>query len=147
MSVRLASLDDVPAILAMAKAFVGESAYGMEFDEQKATDYLSMLLCHPEAAAFIADDGSAGVIVTICDSWCKKPVCYVEKLFLMPAARGTGVARSLVAAAVEFARQHHCSHCFATATAGMGEVVGKLYTNLFRKFEFSDCGPVLCRSF
>lgn len=146
MSIRLATPDDVPAILAMAEHFVRESAYGMAFDTKQSADYLAMLLAHPKAVVLVADDVSAGMIATIAHDWCKQPVCYVEKLFLMPAARGTGIARSLVAAAVEFGRQHGCSHVFSTATAGMGDTVGKLYANLFRKFEFSECGPVLFRS-
>ncbi len=146
MTVRLATLDDVPAILAMAEHFVGESGYGMNFDGDQAAAYLSMLLAHPKAVVLVADDVSAGMIATIAHDWCKQPVCYVEKLFLMPASRGTGVARSLVAAAVEFARQHGCSHVFSSATAGMGGTVERLYSNLFRKFDFVECGPVLFRS-
>lgn len=146
MTVRLATADDIPDILAMAEAFVGESDYGMTFDAMRAVDYLALLIGHPEAAVLIDTDNPAAMIVTVQHAWCVQPEAYVEKLFVMPAARGSGVARALVAAAVEFARQHHCSHIFATATAGMGDVVGQLYTNLFAKFGFHGCGPVLCRS-
>lgn len=146
MTVRLATLDDVPAILAMAEHFVGESDYGMAFDREQSAAYLAMLLSHPRAVVMVADDVSAGMIATVAHDWCKQPVCYVEKLFLMPAARGTGVARSLVAAAVEFGRQHGCSHVFSSATAGMGGTVERLYSNLFRKFDFVACGPILSRS-
>jgi GNAT superfamily N-acetyltransferase len=146
MSVRLATHADIPAILVMAEAFVGESAYGMTFCRQQSAEYLAMLLDRPDVLVLIGDDVQTGVIASISNDWCAAPVCYVEKLFLMPAARGTGVARSLVAAVVEFARQHGCSHVFSTATAGMGEHVEKLFTNLFRKFDFTTCGPVLFRS-
>lgn len=146
MSVRLATAADIPAVLAMAEAFVRESDYGMTFDPMRAVDYLALLIGHPEAAVFIDDEHPAAMIVTVQHAWCVQPECYVEKLFVMPAARGSGVARALVAAAVEFARQYHCSHIFATATAGMGDIVGQLYTNLFAKFGFHGCGPVLCRS-
>jgi GNAT superfamily N-acetyltransferase len=146
VSVRLATAADVPAILAMVEAFVRESDYGMTFDSERSADHLAVLLDHPEVAVFMDDERPAAMIVAIQHAWCVQPECYVEKLFLMPEARGTGVARSLVAAAVEFARQHNCSHIFATATAGMGDIVGRLYTNLFAKFGFQGCGPVLCRS-
>lgn len=146
MSIRLATSDDVPAILSLAEHFVRESAYGMAFDPKQSADHLAMLLAHPQAVVLVADDVSAGMIATIAQDWCKQPVCYVEKLFLMPSVRGTEIARSLVVAAVEFGRQHGCSHIFSTATAGMGGTVEKLYTNLFRKFDFSACGPVLFRS-
>lgn len=145
MAIRLATTADIPAILVMAEAFVRESEYGMAFDRGHAAAHLESLLAHPDVLVLIGDDVQSGVVASIALDWCAQPVCYVEKLFLMPASRGTGVARSLVAAVVEFARQHHCSHIFATATAGMGETVGKLFTNLFRKFDFDTCGPVLCR--
>lgn len=145
MSVRLATAADVPAILAMAEAFVRESDYGMTFDSERSADYLALLLQQPDVLVLIGDDGQAGIIATVASDWCAQPVCYVEKLFLMPASRGSGIARALVAAVVEFARQHQCSHVFATATAGMGENVGRLFTNLFRKFAFDECGPVLFR--
>lgn len=146
MSVRLATVGDVPAILAMAEHFISESSYGMAFDREQSTTYLSMLLAHADAVVLVSDDVQAGMIATVACDWCAQPVCYIEKLFLMPGARGTGVARSLVAAAVEFGRQHGCSHVFSTATAGMGAAVEKLYSNLFSKFGFSFCGPVLVRS-
>ena len=146
MSVRLATSADIPAVLAMAEVFVGESSYGMAFDQQRSAEYLAMLIDRPDVLVLIDDDVQSGVIASVCHDWCAQPCCYVEKLFLMPAARGTGVARSLVAAVVEFARQHDCSHVFSTATAGLGEQVEKLFTNLFRKFGFSGCGQTLCLS-
>jgi GNAT superfamily N-acetyltransferase len=146
MTVRLATREDVPAILVMAEYFIGESSYGMAFDCEQSAHYLAMLLDHPKAVVLVSEDVSAGMIATIAHDWCKQPVCYVQKLFLMPKARGTGVARSLVAAAVEFARQHGCSHVFSSSTAGMGDIVGRLYSNLFRKFAFSECGAILVRS-
>lgn len=130
----------------MAEAFVGESAYGMAFDRQRSAEYLAMLLDQPDVLVLIGDDVQSGVIASVSHDWCAKPCCYVEKLFLMPSARGTGVARSLVSAVVEFARQHDCSHIFSTATAGLGEQVEKLFTNLFRKFGFERSGPVLFRN-
>lgn len=146
MSVRLATHADIDAILVMAEAFVGESSYGMTFCRKQSAEYLAMLLDRQDVLVLIGDDVQSGVIASINWDWCAAPVCYVEKLFLMPASRGTGVARSLVAAVVEFARQNGCSHIFSTATAGMGEQVEKLFTNLFRKFDFTPCGPVLFRS-
>lgn len=145
MSVRLATAADVPAILAMAEAFVRESDYGMEFDQERAAEYLTGLIDSPDVLIMIGDDVQSGVIAAVAYDWCEKPVCYVEKLFLMPSARGTGVARSLVFAVVEFARLHGCSHIFSTATAGMGGHVERLFTNLFRKFDFATCGSVLSR--
>lgn len=143
--IRVAAPADAEAILDVLQAFVAESSYGMTFDRAGAASYLGMLIEHPEVAIFINDEVTALIIVTVTKDWCVQPVCYVEKMFLHPVARGSGVARLLVAAAVEFARQHGCSHVFATATAGMGDTVSTLFANLFGKFGFKPCGPVLFR--
>jgi GNAT superfamily N-acetyltransferase len=39
-------------------------------------------------------------------------VCYLQDLFTAPAARGKGVARSLIAEATEWARTRHCSRIY-----------------------------------
>jgi GNAT superfamily N-acetyltransferase len=144
MSARLATADDVPTILTMAEQFVRESGYGMRFDADHATDYLLTLLAHPDALVMVADGGFCTACVSL--DWCDAPICYVEKLYLMPSARGSGIARSFVAAVVEFARQHGCSHVFATATAGLGDQVERLFINLFKKYGFHTCGAAVCRS-
>lgn len=147
--IRQATHDDIPAIVAMARGFVTESVeYGMEFDAEASKNYLCLLLNHPdECQVFVTDDVSAVAIALIAHDWCKRPVCYVEKLFLTPSCRGTGAARELVKRVIEYAASNGCSHVFATSTAGMGHQVERMFVNLFRKFGFSECGPVLARSF
>jgi GNAT superfamily N-acetyltransferase len=39
-------------------------------------------------------------------------VCYLQDLFTAPQARGRGVARALIAAATEWAREQHCSRIY-----------------------------------
>lgn len=146
MTVRLATRDDIEAILIMAKFFCGESDYGMEYDEQASRDYLELLFEHlDEVAIFVNDDVTAATIATISQDWCKRPVCYVEKLFLMPNARGSGIARELIEQVILFAAKHNCSHVFSTATAGMGERVERMFINLFRKYGFAGCGTTIVK--
>lgn len=144
-TIRVATLDDIPALLQLAQRFVSESSYGMEFDENGAREYLEMIIPHPEAALFVTDDVSAGMLVTVAKDWCVRPVLYVEKMYVSPEQRGRGLSRALVCAAVTFAKLKNCSHIFSTATAGMGERVSKLFENLFAKDGFTSCGGVLVK--
>jgi GNAT superfamily N-acetyltransferase len=143
--IRVATTADIPAILKAAEFFVSESSYGMEFDAQNATEYLELILNHDDAVVFISDDARAILIATIATDWCKKPVCYVEKLYISPEHRGTGVSRVLVSALLNFAKLRECSHVFCTATAGMGDRVSKLFENLFAKSGFTACGQVIVK--
>jgi GNAT superfamily N-acetyltransferase len=45
-------------------------------------------------------------------------VCYLQDLFTDPAARGQGVARSLIAAVTEWARARECSRVYWSTRAG-----------------------------
>lgn len=143
--IRVATPDDIPALLQLARRFVTESNYGMQFDEAGAREYLENILPHPEAALFVTDDVSAGILVTVAKDWCVRPVLYVEKMYVSPHERGRGLSRALVCAAVTFAKLNDCSHIFSTATAGMGERVSKLFENLFAKDGFTTCGGVLVK--
>lgn len=144
--IRVATPDDIPALLQLAQHFVSESSYGMEFDEAGAREYLETVIQHPDAALFVTDDVSAGMLVTVAKDWCKRPVLYVEKMYVSPQERGRGLSRALVCAAVNFAKLNNCSHIFSTATAGMGERVRKLFENLFAKDGFTPCGGVLVKA-
>ncbi|PZS26046.1 MAG: GNAT family N-acetyltransferase [Pseudonocardiales bacterium] len=44
-------------------------------------------------------------------------VCYLQDLFTLPAARGKGVARALIAAVVEWARTQGCSRVYWSTQA------------------------------
>ena len=82
------------------------------------------------------------MIVTVQHAWCKRPECYVEKMFLMPAARIWRVATLVVAALNSpgsFAARIFASH-------GRMKQIRAAYANLFRKFDFTGCSPVLIRS-
>jgi hypothetical protein len=74
MSVRLATAADIPAILAMAEAFVRESDYGMEFDHERAAEYLAGLIDTPDVMVMIGDDVQSAVIAAIGYDWCTRPV-------------------------------------------------------------------------
>lgn len=65
-------------------------------------------LLDPDAAMFglvACDDEDRPVGLANCvlhlNTWTRRPVCYLEDLFVAPAARGGGAGRALIAALVE----------------------------------------------
>ena len=56
------------------------------------------------------DDGGRPIGIAVyvlhLHTWSLKPVCYLEDLFVVPEARGSGAARALIEALVALGRQH-----------------------------------------
>lgn len=55
----------------------------------------------------VLDDDVAGFAVTVMHpgTWTTRPLCYLEDLFVNPAARGRGIGRTLIAALAEQGRR------------------------------------------
>lgn len=59
--------------------------------------------------------------------------CELQKLFVLPAARGTGLGETLMLQALEHARGRGYQQCYLETVAGMGEAIG-----LYRKHGFEE---------
>ncbi|WP_075182794.1 GNAT family N-acetyltransferase [Pantoea sp. 1.19] len=56
-------------------------------------------------------------------------ICELQKMYLLPAARGQGAARELVRRALDFARQRGFKRCYLETTAALSQAVA-LYEQL-----------------
>ena len=146
--IREATLEDVPGLVNLMRVFAAETTYRIEFDEGAAQETLATYIVHPECAIYVADYEGVivGMIKVAADKeYQVRPFGLVAKMFVAPVARGTGVARELVANALAWFERKGCTHAFATSTAGIGEVEQQMFTNLFTKFGFTSYGPCLGR--
>lgn len=148
ISVREATPSDMPGLLALARAFIAETAYEVEYDEAASRETFWLYISHPDGAVYVAE--REGVIVGAIMLFAGRefqvrPFGYVSKMFVAPAGRGTTAARQLVAEGLAWFRRKGCSHAFATSTAGLGPAATRMFANLFGKFGFAPCGPCLER--
>ena len=86
----------------------------------------------------------AGIaIVATDDHFIAEPIGYLIKFYVSPDARGSGAARALIGACVDWFDDRHCVDAWATATAGIGQ--DDAFINLLGKVGFSPVGPTLRR--
>lgn len=138
--IRVATVEDIPALLKLAEKFVSESSYGMEFDQARSEECLLTLIAHPDSVVYVSDSVDGVIIASVVHDWCVKPVCYVEKMYVSLEARGTGIARVLVSSVINFAKMRDCSHIFASNHATLSRRIGTMFENLLVKNGFFDSG-------
>ena len=147
--VRPASEADLPALLAGAREFVAESAYGWTFVEELAADTFRRYIGSDGGAVLVADDGDgaiAGAAIVVNDrDFCAERLGFVVKFYLRPMFRGATAGRSLALACCEWFQANLCWAAFVTATANVS--ADRLFVNLFKKFGFVELGPTMIKDF
>lgn len=106
---------------------------GREDHGSEIADFFAGTCAEPEAV--LVAEGADGHLVAIAElsirtnlpSRLGRPVGYVEGLFVVPEARGQGIARALLQASREWARQQGCTG-FASDRAGR-TVIDRTYDN------------------
>lgn len=143
---RTATPDDMPAMLAIAKAFTEESALPHGFDRGAANAALWRYL-HAAATDVLLvtthEVPAGGAIVAVDLDFTAQPLGYLVKFYVMPEHRGTTAGRRLIRACVDWFDARACVDCWATATAGIGE--DGPFIALLGKVGFAPVGPTLRR--
>ena len=109
--------------------------------DPKVTDHTWSMLtgARPDVFGFVAQDQNANVIglvhvVEHANTWTDKQICYLEDLFVDPAARGQGAGRALIEAVVNHAKANDWGQVYwRTAT---GNPARKLYDQVADKIDF-----------
>jgi GNAT superfamily N-acetyltransferase len=106
-TIRRAGLADLAGLVPLFDAY--RSFYGRPHDERLARAYLAERLAGGEALVLLAEGGGAGLGFTLLyptfSSVAASPLVVLNDLFVAPAARGRGVARALLSAATDAARE------------------------------------------
>lgn len=146
--IRRAVPSDLEQLVSCAKLFTNESGLPLTFNDAKARAAIWAML-HTDALDFIVDaeDGVVvGVVIVTYESTYYDETCaYVDKLFVHREFRGRGTSDALVEAVVDACRKRGASLIFASATAGMGEAIEKLFVRLFRRHGFKVLGRIIMR--
>lgn len=148
VTIRTATLADLPLLMETGRMFVAESRWPVAFDPARAEFTLRAFLSLPIATVLLAErDGQAcGGAMLVLEWDCQdKPFGMFAKFYMLPWARGTGASRVLARACVDWFDAHGCVASFTGATANIGN--DRLFANLMRKVGFEDASdmPTLIR--
>jgi ribosomal protein S18 acetylase RimI-like enzyme len=107
ITVQRARLGDIEALLPLVRSY--RVFYGQTPDAAGERRFIGKHLRDATSTIFFASDGSRALgLVQIFESWSTvrlAPVLILEDLFVEPEARGRGIARALIDAAIAFARE------------------------------------------
>ncbi len=111
LAIRLATTDDVPAILAFIRDLAEYEKLAGEVVADEAALRATLFGARPAAEVLIADlDGAPVGFALFFQSYSTflgKPGLYLEDLFVRPAARGAGVGTALMSACARIAVQRN----------------------------------------
>jgi GNAT superfamily N-acetyltransferase len=147
---KLATYEDIPAIVAMGINFFEESQYealGIKFSERtfEMALYESMKCgLYPFIVALKEGNIIGGIYISYDYSFSEKPVAILQYIFVEKPYRKSIVGRMLVHHAIEIAKGDGAASIFAPINSGTGAV--RSLANLFRKGGFLPSGVILSRS-
>ena len=146
MVIRPATEADIPAILALARIYMDESAYGYTFDVARSDRLIRAYLADEFHAVVVAEvEGNlAGIwIAAIIYEWMVEPLCYVSKFYTLPAYRGLGVGSALFGALTDWTDTNGVMDTFVASTANMDK--SESFTALAEAHGFIPLGPTMVR--
>ena len=147
--IRDAGMDDLGALLRLARISTTDSDLPFTFNEHRAGATLRALISKADVDFLVAvEDGVllATAILVYEASYYTEVAAYIDKFFVHKELRGVGVSRELLAHCVLRCKERGARVIFASATAGMGERVEKLYVKLFERQDFTVLGRILMRT-
>lgn len=128
MKVRQASIVELSQLTGLFDGY--RQFYGQKSDVDAARRFLSDRFEHQQSAIFIADDGEAGLGFTQLypsfSSTRMMRTLILNDLFVIPEARKRGIAKALLSAATDYARQIGASR-LSLSTANDNLIAQALY--------------------
>jgi ribosomal protein S18 acetylase RimI-like enzyme len=135
MRIRPATADDAPAAVGLMTQ-LNEFAHGQV--DAGVEDRFRAMLNLPQYAIFVAQDERGQIVGLLTAShrwtlWHTGPCATIEELVVDEAARGQGAGRSLIQAAIEWAKAQACSE--VEVSTGMDNTAAQVF---YRRLGFES---------
>lgn len=147
MIVRVATEEDIPALIDIARVFCEESKWGWTFDSFNAANSFFTAIRHNDMIVFGVFDDDKIVGFTLASIECDftvETIGDIVEFFIHPTARGTKAGRSLLVKVCEWFDQKKCKSVFVKSTGNVDRQ-DIVFQNLFKKFGFKVFSNVLVR--
>ena len=143
--IRLATLDDIPALIALGAVMHQESRYRvLPYDEEKVRGLLSRMIEHEDGLLLVAEKSGeivGGFAGLIAEHWFSTSRIATDfALFIHPDHRGGLTAARLLKAFVAWAKEHGAALITAGITTG---VHTDATTRLYQSLGFEPVGIAL----
>lgn len=140
--ITLATLNDIPLLLELAKEHIAESDWDYHYNEQKArASFYKYIMCNETDVLLYEDKGHA--IVAWDDEFHDERLGYILKFYISHSARGKGASRELMKACNEWFDHYGCEETIVTDDFGKNG--SKIFKNLAAKYNYHPNGEVLIR--
>ena len=147
--IRKAEERDYEQLVSLARIFTVESDLPLTYNEARTRKTIWEAMHRSDTDLLVSeqDDVVNGAALVIYEAQYYDETCaYVDKLFVHKELRGYGVADELLEEALAKCHERNVRLIFASATAGMGERVEKLYVRLFERHGFFVLGRIIMRA-
>lgn len=145
MIVRSATLDDLPALIEIARQFIHEAPNyaSRELDEQALQDNLSAVI-NGMGAVFVVEQGqeiAGGIVCLTSKDWFNNQIIAFEQVFYVkPEYRSTRAALLLIDVFLNWSRQMGAGRVQCGTTTGINT---ESCVRLYKHFGFNEYGILL----
>lgn len=151
IELRMATLDDVPALLGLYEHFFLQTQYAthLSFSTENARIYLNDVIgrgMSPHILAVLGGNIIGWLAYHMDRSFCVQPLAILDEMFVIPEFAGTPVGRALIASAMDICRNVEGANCFHIMITS-GHKRAKTLVNAFKKFGAEEIGVVLRKVF
>lgn len=146
--IRKAKVEDLPELFSIAERFTEESSLKLTFDREVANTTFFKYINGENTIFLIYEYDNlitGGIMGVVQRDFHKESSAYITKLYIEKEFRGLSISRYLLEEFEVEASKLGASMIFSSATAGMGERVEKLYSNLFKRYGYQVLGRVLVK--
>lgn len=141
--IRFATENDIEAVEALCREFAEQTMYGkvMTYSREKALE------CIKEWSSILVAEIDGKLVgfgaLVIATEFFEEREADIDKFYVQPEYRGTGIARMLAENLVKLAIANDARVIYALCGSGIDEKNDKMFENLWKKFGLKKTGCLM----